>query len=244
MARKKNQADPGATSAAQQSTPKKRRWYHNVADAYRLVVKAKPAFRWMLWGTILGVLALFVVIGVLVGHPVYLGILGLLVAALAAMSLLAFQTRKTAYAQIEGQPGAAGAVLGEIRRGWSVEREPVAVNPRTQDLVYRVVGRPGVVLVSEGPGHRVARMLKDEERKVARVAQNTPVHHVQVGRDEGQVPLTRLERHLRRLPKKLTTAEVAEVAHRLRALPSTKMPIPKGIDPMRARPDRKGMRGR
>lgn len=244
MARKKNEADPGAPSAAQRSTPKKRRWYHNVADAYRLVVNANPTFRWILVGTVLGVIALFVGIGFLVGQPVYLGILGLLVAALAAMSLLALQTRRTAYTQIEGQPGAAGAVLGEIRRGWSVEPEPVAVNPRTQDLVYRVVGRPGVVLVSEGPGHRVTRMLKDEERKVARVAQNTPVHHVQVGHDEGQVPLTRLERHLRRLPKKLTKTEVAEVAHRLRALPSNRMPIPRGVDPMRARPDRKGMRGR
>lgn len=242
MARKNTDAAPDA--AAPQTAPKKRRWYHNVADAYRLVVKAKPGFRWMLWGSALGVIVLFVVIGLLVDHPIYLGILGVLVSTLVAMSLLAFQTRKTAYGQIEGRPGAAGAVLGEIRRGWNVEKEPVAVNPRTQDLVYRIVGRAGVVLVSEGPAHRVAKMLKDEERKVARVAQNTPVHHVQVGPDEGQVPLTKLESRLRKLPRALTKAEVAEVAHRLRALQSSKMPIPKGVDPMRARPDRKGMRGR
>jgi len=46
------------------------------------------------------------------------------------------------------------------------------------------------------------------------------------------------------LKKTLTTAEVGQVAKRLQALGSTKMPIPKGVDPMKARPDRKGMRGR
>ena len=43
---------------------------------------------------------------------------------------------------------------------------------------------------------------------------------------------------------KLTKQEVAEVNKRLTALGGVKLPVPKGVDPMRARPDRKGMRGR
>ena len=42
----------------------------------------------------------------------------------------------------------------------------------------------------------------------------------------------------------LTKEEVVTVNKRLRALGGVKLPVPQGIDPMRARPDRKAMRGR
>src|SRR5690606_33341164 len=108
-------------------------------------------------------------------------------------------------------PGAVGAALGQIRRGWNIEEQPVAMNPRTQDLVFRMVGRPGIVLVSEGPPHRVRRLLEDERRKVARVAPNVPVHLVQCGNEDDQVPLPKLVSHVQRLKGKLTAAEVAAV---------------------------------
>ena len=40
------------------------------------------------------------------------------------------------------------------------------------------------------------------------------------------------------------TLEVGEVTKRLRALGGVRLPVPKGIDPYRVRPDRKGMKGR
>ena len=49
---------------------------------------------------------------------------------------------------------------------------------------------------------------------------------------------------MQRLKPQLTKAEVGEVVKRLQALGAVKMPVPKGVDPMRVRPDRKGMRGR
>ncbi|MDD9205783.1 DUF4191 domain-containing protein [Georgenia sp. 10Sc9-8] len=242
MARKKSSTDAGVTGAA--PAPKKKRWYHNLVEAYRMTRQVKPAIGWMMLGAAVGVMVLAIAIGLWVGHPIYLGLFGLTVAVLVAMSILAFHARRAGYAQIEGRPGAVGAVLGQIKRGWDIEQEPVAINPRTQDLVYRLVGRPGIVLISEGPPHRVQRMLKDEERKVSRVAPNVTVHRLQCGREEGQIPLPRLENRLRKLPRVLTNAEVTQVAKRLRALGAARMPIPKGVDPMRARPDRKGMRGR
>ncbi|MPV37656.1 DUF4191 domain-containing protein [Georgenia subflava] len=242
MVRKKKSAGVEGSSAAPKE--KKQRWYHNVRDAYRLTREVNPTITWMLIGVFVLVMGVALVIGFAWGHPWYMGFFGLLLALMVMMIVLATQTRKASYSQIDGQPGAAGAALGQIRRGWTIEEQPVAVNPRTQDLVYRLVGRPGIVLVSEGPTHRVKRMLDDEKRKVSRVAPNVPVHFVQYGNAEGQVPIGKLVRTVQKLKNTLTTAEVAQVSKRLQALGSARMPIPKGVDPMKARPDRKGMRGR
>src|SRR5690606_33153503 len=134
--------------------------------------------------------------------------------------------------------------LGTIRRGWSFPEEPVAIDPRSQDLVFRGVGRAGVVLSSEGPPNRAARMLEAERKRTARALPSVPVHLVQCGNAEGQVPLRKLTKQVQKLKSTLTKQEVAEVNKRLTALGGTRLPIPKGVDPARARPDRKGIRGR
>ena len=54
----------------------------------------------------------------------------------------------------------------------------------------------------------------------------------------------KIARKVQRLKPKLTKAEKEEVERRLRALGGQQLPIPKGVDPMRVRPDRKAMRGR
>nr|NLD40151.1 DUF4191 domain-containing protein [Actinomycetales bacterium] len=224
---------------------KKRRWYHNFADAFKLVAKHEKWVPWAIFGSITLAIAAGITIGWFFDQAVYGGIMGLLVGSLAGMVILSVRTRKVSYRQIEDQPGASFAVLDQIKRGWSIEQEPVQVNPRTQDLVFRMVGRPGVVLVSEGPSNRVARLLSDERKRIQRVIpQTVPVIFLESGNGEGQVPLLKLEGRVKGLKKALTNEEVAAVSKRLRSLGTMSLPIPKGIDPMRARPDRKGMRGR
>ena len=118
---------------------------------------------------------------------------------------------------------------------------PVAVNGRTQDAVYRAVGRGGVVLISEGPASRTQRMLDDEQRKVARVLPTVDVTLISVGHEEGDVELHRLAATLRKLKKTLTKPEVMAVSNRLNSLQSS-LPIPKGIDPLKVRPQRGKLR--
>ncbi|MDO5700048.1 MAG: DUF4191 domain-containing protein [Bowdeniella nasicola] len=226
-----------------ETTPKKRRWYHNIADAYRLTQEAYPWMRWALLAILVLVFGGSIVLGISTGRWIWYPLLGLMLALLAMMVLLSLYTRRASYAQIDGQPGATVAVLQQTR-GWNTEQEPVGINPRTQDMVFRTVGRPGVVLLVEGPINRTKRLVRDEERKVRRSVTNVPVHTIYVGNGEGQVPLRGLERAMRKLPKKLTRQQVAVVAKRLSSLGAMRLPIPKGIDPMRARPDRKGLRGR
>jgi hypothetical protein len=244
MARKKPDAGAPTDATAKQNKPKKQRWYHQVWSAYQMTRRQDPLVTWLMLAAFVGIVALALLIGYLADAPVYALIVGLPFGLLGAMFILTRRAERAAYTQIEGQPGAARAALGTIRGGWTFDDEPVGVNPRTQDFVFRGVGRPGVVLVSEGPSHRVTKLLEDERRRVARILPNVPIQLIQVGNGDGQVPLPKLARRVQKLKRQLTKPEVAEVSKRLRALGATRPPIPKGIDPLRARPDRKGIRGR
>jgi hypothetical protein len=167
---------------------------------------------------------------------------GALAGLLLAMIILGRRAERAAYSQIDGQPGAVGAVLRSgLRGGWVGNEMPVAVNGKTQDAVYRAVGRGGIVLIGEGDPDRAERMLKDEERKVTRVLPNVPIRHLTVGHGDDSVELHRLAAALRKSKKVLTKPEVLAVSNRLNSLQNS-LPIPKGIDPMKVRAQRGRMR--
>lgn len=199
---------------------------------------------WMLLGFVLPIIVV-VTAGILISGSNVFGLVlwsisGVLAGTLVFLIVLSRRAEKAAYSQIEGQPGAVGAVLkSSLRRGWTASEMPVAVSPRTQDAVYRAVGRGGVALIGEGPKSRTNRMLDDERRKVARVLPNVPINIIHVGPDEDSVPLHRIARTLGGFKKELSKAEVYAVNNRITSLTSkTGMPIPKGIDPMRVRAPR------
>ena len=245
MARERSSSSPTAEGQAPKAAkPKKTRWYHQVVQAYQMTRRTDPSVTWWMVGAAVAVLALAVLIGVLVDQVVYVLVIGLLFAPLAAMFMLARRAEKAAYGQIEGKPGASISALRTIRRGWDFPEEPVAVDPRTQDMVFRGIGRAGVVLVAEGQANRLPKLLDAERKKVARVLPNVPITLLQTGKGEGQVPLPKLPKTVQRLKPTLTKQEVAEITKRLRALGGARLPIPTGVYPTRARPDRKGMRGR
>ncbi len=223
---------------------KKTRWYHSVWQAYTFTRQIDPAVTWWILGAFFGVIGIGLGIGLLVDSPVYLVIIALPMAFLAALALLANRTQRASYRQLEGRPGAALSALRSIRRGWDFPEEPVAMDPRTQDMVFRGVGRPGVVLVSEGPAHRVGKLIEQERKRVSRVLPKVPVIVIQCGNDEGQVPLRKLAQRVQRLKPALDKQAVAEITKRLKAIGGARLPVPKGIDPFKARPDRKGVRGR
>ena len=165
-------------------------------------------------------------------------IAGALGGLLSMLIILGRRAEKAAYSQIEGQPGTVGAVLrSSLKRGWVGSEMPVAVNGKTQDAVYRAVGRGGVVLISEGPRTRTARMLDEERRMVTRLGGSIAVTVISVGPDADAVPLHKLARRLTRIKPTLTKAEVLAVNNRLSSM-TKKLPIPKGVDPMKARPQR------
>jgi hypothetical protein len=212
---------------------------------YTITRQAEPRLPlWMLLGFGVTLLVGFLV-GLLLGQAILWTIFTLPLAVLVALVIMSRRAERSAYQRMSGQPGVTGAVLKNIRRGWYVEDEPVAIDPRTRDLVFRAIGRPGVALVTEGPVQRVQKLVEGERKRIARVlGPNVPVLVVHVGDGEGQVPLGKLNSKLMRSRAVLTKTEVSQVVARLRALGGAKPPIPKGIDPTRARPDRRGVRGR
>ncbi len=184
------------------------------------------------------VLALLITPGSIIGIVLYV-ISGVLAGVLAFLIVLGRRAERAAYGQIEGQPGAVGAVLkSSLRRGWTASEMPVAVSPKTQDAVYRAVGKGGVVLIGEGPKARTTRMLDDERRKIARVLPNVPINFMHVGPDADSVPLHRIPRELNRHKRALNKAEIYAVSNRITSLGKAGLPIPKGVDPLRARATR------
>ena len=163
---------------------------------------------------------------------------GVLAGVLLGLIILGRRAERAAYSQIEGQPGAVGAVLrSSLKRSWRGSEMPIAVNGKTQDAVYRATGRGGVVLISEGPTTRTHRMVDEERRKINRVLPNVPVTTISVGPDADSVPLHKVPRTLAKIKPTLTKAEVVAISNRLQSLESP-MPIPKGIDPMKVRAQR------
>ena len=167
-----------------------------------------------------------------------------MIGLLAVLLIFGRRAQKAQYAQIEGQPGAAAAALNQLRRGWKVE-PGIAFN-RNQDLVHRVVGPPGIVLVGEGSPHRLKSLLANERRKHERVASETPIFEVISGDGAGAVPVPKLSKHVTKLGRNIKPAQMTDVLMRLKALDANRsnIPIPKGPMPTSLKGSRQNMRGR
>ncbi|PWD49868.1 DUF4191 domain-containing protein [Serinibacter arcticus] len=224
---------------------KKRRWYHQVWDVFQMTRKADPSVPWIMLGILVASAGVGFGVGALFNQGPYGLFLGIPLGILIATIFLSRRAERAAYSSLEGQPGAVSAALGTIRRGWNIEEQPVAVDARSQAMVFRAIGRPGVVFIADGGSRGVQqRLLEGERKRATRLVPDVPVHLIQTGREEGQVPLPKVAAAVRKQKGKLTPAEVAEITKRLKALGAARIPVPKGVDPTRMRPDRKGMRGR
>lgn len=193
-----------------------------------------------LWAEVLGV---FIVSAAIVAAPVWILLnpftsilVGIPVGLLVGTYWFSRRAMTAAYSSIEGQPGAAAAVIQSIRGNkWAVT-PAVAIN-KSQDMVSRVIGKPGVILISEGPGNRVTQLLINERKKTARWVPDIPIYEIQVGTAGDQVSLKSLQKTLNKLPRNLRGGEITEIRRRLDALggAANALPIPKGPMPTSAR---------
>jgi hypothetical protein len=235
MARKKS-TDPKA-----EKTPGRIKQMYRV---FTMTRQHDPNSQWWMLAAFVLPLAAGTVIGIVAGDGSVFGLVlwilvGVMSGILAFMIVLGRRAEKAAYAQIEGKPGAVGAVLkSSLPKGWTGSEMPISVSPRTQDAVYRAVGRGGVVLIGEGPRTRTQKMLDEERRRVARILPNVPINLLHVGPDADSIPLHKLPRRVRRFKKALNKAEVYAVSNRMTSLAKggrSALPIPKGIDPTKMR---------
>jgi len=225
--------------------PKKEGRLKQMALVYRMASKSDPRLGLILLGVFAVAAAItFVVFWLLPGSWVVDLVTALLVGLLAALIVFGRRAQRAQYKQLEGQPGAAAAVLGQLRRGWKVD--PAIAFNKNQDIVHRVVGPPGIVLVGEGNQHRLRSLLSSERRKHERVVAETPIHEVVSGDGEGAVPIPKLTRHVSKLGRNIKPAEMTDVLQRLKALDANRsnIPLPKGPLPTSMKGTRQQMRGR
>ena len=158
------------------------------------------------------------------------------------------RTERAAYGRLEGQVGGGGAALGALRRGWFHDEQPVAIEAsRPGDMasaamVFRAIGRPGVVLVRRGPARPRRRSSADKERKrVNRVLPNVPVtagpdRHRRgrgAGAQAGQQAQPDAARAVQGRGASRSTSGCGPSG-------STPLPVPKGIDPTAGPPRPQG----
>jgi hypothetical protein len=202
--------------------------FQTFRDAYSVTKSVKPWIGAGIFGVFAITWSIGISTGLVIGHPIYLGFVTLPIAALFAMFFFTRIASSAAYVSIEGQIGAGASVLMAIRKGWTTT--PAVAVTKNQDMVHRSIGRAGIVITGEGTP-AVRAMLQDERRKAERFAPGVPVTEVYVGEGQGQVPLRKLQKHLAKLPKKLSAHQMREVRARFKAVGGLSLPIPKGPMP-------------
>lgn len=187
--------------------------------------------------------AVIVVMGLITGlalHGNWVTWVFMMVAALMlglTINMFIFTRRmtNTMYEKADGQPGMAGWDLTQLKGSWRVQ-QTVAGNANL-DVVHRVVGRPGVILVGEGNYNRLRSLMNSQKRSLARVVGDTPIYEIYVGHGENQVEIKKLRSTVRRLPKNISREEVDSINARLESLAAKKtaMGMPKGPIPGNAK---------
>ena len=214
----------GRKKKEKSSAPKEKR-FKTIRDAYAL---AKREYRFVFVRCLL-IFAAILIGGILLGSTLdregYAAFVTLPLAFLAAFFYFTRLASSAAYANLEGKLGAAASVLMSIRRGWTIT--PHVNFNKNQDMVHQAVGRPGVVLVGEG-GPAVKALLNDQRKKIERYAPGVPVFEFVAGMGEGQISIRKIQRHLKKYPKKLSRVQVRELRARLKSISSMTIPLPKG----------------
>jgi Domain of unknown function (DUF4191) len=230
MSRKSGAADPASNRDAATDLAGAGR-LKQIRMVAGLVHRSNPRAIPITVGAGLGTMVILIVVGLLTSLAAFLIPLGILLGVLVTVILFGRFAQSAQYSAIEGQPGAAAAVLENMRGNWTVT--PAIAANRNMDVVHRAVGKPGVVLVGEGSPTRLASLLAAEKKRVARVAYEVPIHEFQVGNEEGQIPIGKLQRKVMRLPRQLKPDAISDLNHRLKALqPSLqapKGPIPRNV---------------
>lgn len=230
--RKKNSEDPKDWGQVRQ-----------IRETYKMAAQFDPALKWWLLGSGL--------VGILVGavlslflEPWFMWlIMGILLGVTLAMFVFLRRVKRATYMKFEGQAGSAEIALGMLDKKKWLSTPAIAAN-KSFDVIHRTLGPGGLVLIAEGEQTRAKALLATEVKRHEQVAYGVKVVTVSMGNNAGQVPLDKLADHIKKLPKTLDAAKIAEIKQRLKAIDAmrARMPIPKG--PMNTKGARQSMRGR
>lgn len=218
-------------------------------QAYQMTKKTQPRIGLLLIGLFLLTAALVGTFGYFVLGTGWFSIiltvlLTLTTSLLVTMLVFGRKAEKSMYQQAEGQLGAGAGALQMLRNPWVVK--PAVAFNKNQDVVHRVIGKSGVILVAEGQHARVKNLLSAEVKKHQRiVGDDVPITTMIVGRGEDEVPLPKLVKKVKKLPKAIKGAQQTDVLYKIKALDAMRpaAPMPRGPIPTSMKGARKMMRG-
>ncbi|NEG88684.1 DUF4191 domain-containing protein [Bifidobacterium aerophilum] len=248
-----------------------------IKQIYKYTAAEDKALPWLIGGAVAGPIVLFIILGIVFHWTVLSWILLMITAIMLAMLLatmtLTNRADKVGYAKLEGRPGASVSVLRNINKaGFNFPEQPVWIDPKTKEMIWRGTGYNGIYLLGEGDYKRVEHAMNRQEASIKGVTAGSqiPVYRIYVGTGANQTRLKDLrkvvvkQKSYRAKPQPngwwdtmwykikpttrfiLTKEELETLNKRLDTL-QTKAGygIPKGIDPTKPqRVSRRAMRGR
>lgn len=219
--RKKNSTDPADWGRTRQ-----------MVEAFKRTREIDPSVTWWMIGGAVAAFAVIAVIGIVANLIWWAWVpLGLMAALVVAMWALTRKARSAMFTRYAGQPGSAEVALQSLnKKRYSYE---MAINAtRELDLVHRVVGPGGIILIGEGQAGRVRKLLSTESQRHGQVSYGTPITELVVGDADNQVALNQLQKRIEKMPKVLAPYQITEIQTRLKALNTKRgMPVPKGPMP-------------
>lgn len=253
--------------------PEKKSTIKQIIQVFKFTYKEDRQLPWLCAGALIAPVAVGIVLGLIFGWSWLTWILGMIafimVGLLLATMTLTHRADAVGYRQLEGRMGAAIGVLSNMNKaGFMFPQEPVWIDPRTKDAVWRGTGYNGIYLLGEGDYERVNHAMDRQERSIKGVTAGSsiPVYRICVGTGRGQTQLKDLRKTVTRqksyVPSNHKNAlmakihprsrfvmskhELAILNDRLRTLQSKGgYGVPKGIDPTKPQKiSRRAMRGR
>ena len=76
------------------------------------------------------------------------------------------------------------------------------------------------------------------------MAPSVPIHKIQAGQGKNQVPISKLLKTINHLKKEISKDEVPIVGQRLQSLQNKAYRLPGGVDPNKAKINRRMLRGK
>lgn len=243
----KQKAEAKAAKEARKHSDNPKDWgtWKQLVETYKVTRQADPSVTWWVIAAALVPIAVFVVVGLFVKPWWTWLIIGIFAGAACGMWIFSRRARTAMYTRFKGQPGSAEVALSQLdKKKWT--SAPVIAMNKQQDVIHRALGPGGLVLIGEGHGNGVRKLMADEKRRHEQVAYGVPVITMMMGDGKDQIPLEQLDKKIKKLPKALDEAQIGEVRSRLKALDAMRprVPMPKGPIPTSMKGARSAMRGR
>ena len=171
--------------ADKEEPKKKQSTIKQIIQIFKYTHAEDKALPWLCGGVFVAPIIVFVVLGIVFKWSV-IGwitsmILAVMLGLLFATMMLTNRADKVGYAKLEGRQGAAISVLDNINKaGFNFPQEPVWVDPKTKDAIWRGTGYNGIYLLGEGEYGRVKRAMDRQEQNIKGVTAGSdiPVYRI------------------------------------------------------------------